>query len=264
MDQNIDIYTCLLSMCGNCGRDVELFKDLFWLNCIIGNISQCKEQSQIIAGIDYNHRKCGCLKLIGENNEYNDERFGIYTCSQRLNRYIKLKPHQRKRFAITHMCNDIKKKVKVNNNENNNNNNKKKKIKNKNKNNNHSIAMRKVDKRECQHINDNNPNKLNQLIVKASFQDMNVEQQSNLLCHVMQPRYMSIIGNILMLKQCNWEYCQTKGVTLKRCRKCRSVYYCSKLCQKKDWQISVPGKDRHKFVCQKLTQRKYSITIKQV
>ena len=64
---------------------------------------------------------------------------------------------------------------------------------------------------------------------------------------------MTIVGNVAMCKECNWNQCNRKDVTLKRCKKCRSVYYCSKTCQKKDWLS-------HKHVCKKSRLRDYSIT----
>lgn len=48
--------------------------------------------------------------------------------------------------------------------------------------------------------------------------------------------------NVMMIKQCN--YCHKKNAKLKTCKNCRNVLYCSKLCQKKDWNLS-----NHKSKC---------------
>ena len=66
---------------------------------------------------------------------------------------------------------------------------------------------------------------------------------------------LQIIENIIMLKECNWYKCQNKHKTLKRCKQCKSVYYCCKLCQKKDW-IS-----NHRNTCTNLNRRQLSMTL---
>ena len=68
---------------------------------------------------------------------------------------------------------------------------------------------------------------------------------------------MITLKNIAMLKQCNWKHCMRKSTVLRRCAKCKSVFYCSKLCQKKDWSLST-----HKNDCKKLSSRCYSLTVK--
>ena len=65
-------------------------------------------------------------------------------------------------------------------------------------------------------------------------------------------KYMTLLGNIAMFKECNYNGCNKKDVILKRCQKCVSVYYCSRLCQKKDWL-------NHRNVCKSLESRDYSI-----
>ena len=41
--------------------------------------------------------------------------------------------------------------------------------------------------------------------------------------------------NLNQFKQCN--YCKSNENILKTCKKCENVFYCSKLCQKRDWKI---------------------------
>ena len=67
-------------------------------------------------------------------------------------------------------------------------------------------------------------------------------------------KYVTIISNIVMFKECNYKKCNAKDIRLKRCKKCVSVYYCSRLCQKEDWLS-------HKCVCKKLQRSDYSITL---
>ena len=59
-----------------------------------------------------------------------------------------------------------------------------------------------------------------------------------------------LIRNILGLKQCNWVNCKNKNKELKLC-KCHQVYYCSRECQKKDWNCSIYGYIAHKKSCKK-------------
>ena len=61
-----------------------------------------------------------------------------------------------------------------------------------------------------------------------------------------------ILGNTIMVKECNNKLCQRKDVNLKRCGKCKSVYYCCKLCQKKDWL-------NHRNVCHQRQCRDFKI-----
>ena len=64
------------------------------------------------------------------------------------------------------------------------------------------------------------------------------------------------LKHILMMKECNWYQCQKKNCKLKKCKRCVSVFYCSKLCQKKDW------KTQHKFCCQKFKRRNMQLILK--
>lgn len=71
-------------------------------------------------------------------------------------------------------------------------------------------------------------------------------------------KYINVVNNVLMIKQCQNQKCMTKNVRLKRCRKCKSVFYCSKQCQKMDWKIN------HKKKCQEFATRNHSYTIDQI
>ena len=46
---------------------------------------------------------------------------------------------------------------------------------------------------------------------------------------------IEFLSNLCQLKQCDWKKCKRKDVKLRRCKKCKKVLYCSKLCQKKHW-----------------------------
>ena len=61
---------------------------------------------------------------------------------------------------------------------------------------------------------------------------------------------ITILCNLLGLKECNWINCRTKNAKLKLC-KCKQVYYCSKMCQKKDWSCNVYGVVPHRNKCNK-------------
>ena len=45
--------------------------------------------------------------------------------------------------------------------------------------------------------------------------------------------------NISNQKQCCNRYCRSLNMPLKRCKKCKIKYYCSKRCQKMDWKVDV-------------------------
>ena len=71
----------------------------------------------------------------------------------------------------------------------------------------------------------------------------------------------NIITNIVCIKECNWKKCKNKKKKLKKCKKCLSVFYCSKLCQKRDWTFSCYNNKPHQYYCKPLKKRDYSITI---
>eukprot|EP00938_MAST-03A_sp_MAST-3A-sp1_P005039 g5039.t1 len=52
-----------------------------------------------------------------------------------------------------------------------------------------------------------------------------------------------------MQRECANSNCDKSGVDFPKCSACKSVYYCSRECQKSDWK-------RHKKVCKKATKKK--------
>ena len=52
--------------------------------------------------------------------------------------------------------------------------------------------------------------------------------------------------NMLVQKKVECHYCQKRcdEYQLKLCNKCKNTYYCSKICQKKDWNLRF-----HKIAC---------------
>ena len=93
------------------------------------------------------------------------------------------------------------------------------------------------------------------LIIKRIQEDSDVTLTSN---HKSNLNLISLFSdldniqtmqNILGLKQCNWINCRNKKQKLKLC-KCKQVYYCSKICQKKDWSCNVYGVVPHRNKCE--------------
>ena len=72
---------------------------------------------------------------------------------------------------------------------------------------------------------------------------------SKIAKHFKKEKHVQTIYNIFMQKKCNWVSCNKKETKLNRCKRCKSVYYCSKLCQKKDWSMSELGSVPHKMAC---------------
>ena len=91
--------------------------------------------------------------------------------------------------------------------------------------------------------------------------EKNVDQMKKILNN---PCSMTTLENIASFKECNWAGCLRKNIKLKRCKRCLSVYYCSKTCQKLDWSKSFKGILPHKRVCTKLNQRDFAIVNKRM
>ena len=71
-------------------------------------------------------------------------------------------------------------------------------------------------------------------------------------------KLIRIVQNMAMNKECNWIECKRKTIKLQRCKKCKSVFYCSKKCQKLDWKTSKLNKRAHRYCCKALKRRDLS------
>ena len=54
--------------------------------------------------------------------------------------------------------------------------------------------------------------------------------------------FVNTMCNSMTNKQYNWKKCNKKNIKLQKCKKCQLIFYCSKQCQKYDWNA-------HKRVC---------------
>ena len=70
----------------------------------------------------------------------------------------------------------------------------------------------------------------------------------NLLSLLCDSDNLTVIRNVLGLKQCNWINCKNKKAKLRLCA-CKQIYYCSRICQKKDWKCSIFGNIPHRIKC---------------
>lgn len=59
------------------------------------------------------------------------------------------------------------------------------------------------------------------------------------------------INNICQLKECHYPKCLKKSVILKKCKQCKCVFYCSRKCQKSDWNAA----HGHRKTCKILMQQ---------
>lgn len=78
-----------------------------------------------------------------------------------------------------------------------------------------------------------------------------IQAQLPILQFIENSYTFKIWNNITNMKQCHWKNCLKKEKHLKRCRKCRSAFYCSKKCQKQDWKLG-----NHRCVCKYYRKRK--------
>ena len=80
--------------------------------------------------------------------------------------------------------------------------------------------------------------KLNQFpgfreVINEEFSMRNVSGAS--LTNMHQNKIITQWKNLICQKICN--RCHIRNKKLKKCKQCRKVYYCSKKCQKLDWNI---------------------------
>ena len=68
---------------------------------------------------------------------------------------------------------------------------------------------------------------------------------------IKNPNYKAILHNCAMAKQCNYGGCKLMNKKLRVCKKCKSVYYCSRICQKRDWL------NGHSKICKSSQYRKW-------
>ena len=67
----------------------------------------------------------------------------------------------------------------------------------------------------------------------------------------------NIIYNCIKMKQCNYIKCRTKSIRkFKVCRRCKSVFYCSRHHQKLDWGLN---ENDHKKYCAENDTRNYNL-----
>ena len=75
---------------------------------------------------------------------------------------------------------------------------------------------------------------------------------------LMKRRYFNVMNNVIKIRMCNYELCVRKDLKRYRiCQRCKSVYYCCRNHQKKDW---VRGD--HKRYCEERKDRDYDIFLK--
>ena len=67
---------------------------------------------------------------------------------------------------------------------------------------------------------------------------------------------INIMYNFIMNKECHWAGCNKKTKKLFRCKRCKIVFYCSKLCQKKDWKMTSIRALPHRQQCMTLSMSK--------
>ena len=65
-----------------------------------------------------------------------------------------------------------------------------------------------------------------------------------------------VLKNLCYLKECNYSECRAKDKELEVCSKCKSVYYCCRNHQKRDW------KSKHRGECREYQQRNAFLTFK--
>ena len=83
----------------------------------------------------------------------------------------------------------------------------------------------------------------------------NLNEKQSIKQYFSNEENVQIMYNDIMDKKCNWRKCGKRSIKLRRCKKCKCVYYCSKLCQKRDWKMSCFQTMPHRIKCEPLSKK---------
>ena len=74
--------------------------------------------------------------------------------------------------------------------------------------------------------------------------------------YIYDPKTYIIIKNTVQMKQCNYDKCKRRDLKkFKICKRCKSVFYCNRKHQKKDWN------NKHRKNCVEKKVRDYNFAI---
>merc|ERR1712228_154305 len=69
-------------------------------------------------------------------------------------------------------------------------------------------------------------------------------------------RTFRVMKNLCYFKECNYSECRAKDKKLEVCKKCKSVYYCCREHQKRDWKLN------HRKECKEFDERDICLTVR--